>query len=209
MLNFRLNLRIVATTIACLAVIFVTSCSKDSGGPATSTVKTLDVKAGTGGVSVDVVKLMVWDGALHKDVAIAEGAYSNGGFKIDLPDDVDSKYLGTFDYDEWYDGITVSNKNAKGIYADIAAFNGDKIVGYFNYEGETKTSEAYALLMYADSDVSFTGSGTEKDVDETYHWSVSIYLKKGWNWAYEIDEESSEKYTTSKPSGLKWVFERY
>ena len=191
------------------AVFIFSTCNKDNAS-LTNTVKTLDVKEGSGKVSIDVVKLELWDASLCKSVAIAEGAYSKG-VKIALPDNVDSKFLVAFNQGV-IKGATISDQNAKVALAELTAYKGGVEAGAFYYGRETDQYLAKATLLYTDRDVSITGSSSEKDGDETEIFSYSVYLKKGWNWMYSIEEESangkkySVKLTTSKPSAFKWVF---
>jgi len=96
----------------------------------------------------------------------------------------------------------------------------DKII-YGKVINKSKRLEASGSLMYADSDVSFTGTGTFTNTYEgiTYEGiaTYSLNLKKGWNFVYMIGEDYTEtatkitskiKITTSDPGGLKWYLEK-
>jgi hypothetical protein len=177
--------------------------------------------------NVDLVKAEVeyeksngdWDYYL-----VASAPYSDGGFTLKLPGNVSDLYLEALLSNEIEvpDGITVSNPNAKirAVFLNAYMANGRQ-VGYFLHGSENCMS----ILVYANEDVSITGSYTESetyDLDEdgvyettyTYIEKDNIHLKKGWNMMYvkETEKEnntSESEITTTVPSDAKWYLKPY
>jgi hypothetical protein len=202
--------------VSLFTVVALCSCSKDDNG---------DDNGGSGGIhnntiiasvedgnsydgEIDVVKALVitgedshgWTG-----YEAASSTYSNGGFKLNLTATVSDEYLGG-EFKNIPDGITVNNPNVKTEWGLVIAYKSDRQIGEFYYG---KDCESY--LMYANGDLSITGSYTDYDGDlEKYN----VHLKKGWNMVYEMDTETKdgkEEYevTTQAPVGSKWYYDAY
>ena len=205
-----------------VAVLFVsaviTSCSKDDDGPSTSTISgALDVKVEGGSAFnniIDEVKLIGYNPDTYSEVVLATAKYSDGGFKIDLPETPSSGILQPVanlfaDGGDVSESVKISNTSAKAADVYLYAYDadGDEIGSIYCYK-ETGNLYVALELIYADSDVTITGS-------ETYEWGTTTFsasLKKGWNQAYYVEKEVSEEkwedsFTTTPQSGLKWVFD--
>jgi hypothetical protein len=147
----------------------------------------------------------------------ASAPYSNGGFTLKLPKDVSDLYLSALSEAEFPDSITVSNRNVKVGQVDLSAYMSNYQTGAF-YHG---TIDWFSVLMYANGDVSITGSHTYTetydldgdDLPETYTYieKDNVHLKKGWNMVYmrETVKENNtyeDEVTTTVPSDAKWYF---
>jgi len=115
---------------------------------------------------------------------LASGTYANGGFTLTLPQPT-AKYFETNgdENDAPVAGINVSDKNAKisEPIKDIIAYDsvsydyGDEL-----YYGKVdKNSETEVSFMYADRDVTITGSSQDEYNGIKYETLYSISLKKG------------------------------
>jgi hypothetical protein len=161
---------------------------------------------------------------------VASAPYSNSGFILKLPENVNDSYLGIgiSRFIDILDGITVSNPNVKiGAAMFIDAYKAGDNTGYF-YHG---IADWKSMLMYVNGDLSITGSDTNTGTlnleyhedgltggTYTYTYKYNVHLKKGWNMVYTktVNEESAEKgnytikneyeATTTVPSGTKWYF---
>jgi hypothetical protein len=156
---------------------------------------------------IAVVKVMMDVGG-DTEVEIASAPYSNGGFTLKLPATVSDAYLYTFNNEDLSAGVNISNSNVRVSFDDtyIAAYNksGEEI-GAFDYEN---SSDWWGMLIYANGDISITGTETYEGDDHVVHWNM--HLKRGWNMWYEKEGEGVEEYTTQVPSGtMKWYFYEY
>jgi len=139
----------------------------------------------------------------------AIGTYANGGFTITLPATPNAKYLQAFE--EAPASINVSDKNAKAMSLSLVASNSagnnssDLIYGKVGSNSYTRVA-----FMYADRDVTITGSYKEEEDGYTYEEHDNVSLKRGWNRVYVTvtETETSEKaeLTTKPVSGVKWYF---
>lgn len=201
-----------------VAALSMTACEKnDSNEIATSHVAEINAVVTDGSEyndMVSVVKLLV------NGVEIARSDYRNGSFSIKLPESIDSD-LKPFaaDIPPQY---KVSNRNTLFANATLAAYNeNDERVGRFNYlcyelvidNGEPYYVIAYESgLNYLDSDVTVTGTHTEVGEYTTTTSSLSLNLKKGWNFIYSSGFRPSSKgyytntMTTAEPKGMQWFF---
>ena len=132
---------------------------------------------------------------------IAAGMYANGGFTLTLPSTPNGNFL--YGIEETFGNesdIKYSNKNAKiSVVVIFEAYDkDDEYVGEFYCGKFDATTEIDVNFIYADRDVTVTGSVGEKD--DTMDYSVS--LKKGWNMVYYTENEVSTKEKT----GMKWYF---
>ncbi|MDR2937990.1 MAG: hypothetical protein LBU92_03515 [Prevotellaceae bacterium] len=197
--------------IGFIALILFTGCRKNEDEIATSNVSTINAVVLEGNDSIAVVKLLV------NGIEVAKSDYCNGGFSINLPENIDSE-LKPFASDI-PQGYKVSNRNAQFVNATLAAYNkNDKQIGKFNYlcyELVINNGELYYVLAYEsglnylDSDVIVTGSEREADGDYT---SINVNLKKGWNFVYSSgwrpnpEGGHTNELTTERPSGTQWFF---
>ncbi|MDR0729184.1 MAG: hypothetical protein LBF19_03550 [Prevotellaceae bacterium] len=144
-------------------------------------------------------------------VALASVPYTNGGFTLTLPDVVEDKYLSTV-LDIQLEGITISNRQAKGIDLTLAAFKSGDLRGYFYYgknlDGLSYIPPISAEFSYWDSDLTIKGTGTISIIGYyTYTATYDVTLKKGWNIIYGLPDSSGANhitYTTATQIGLKW-----
>ncbi|MDR2287162.1 MAG: Ig-like domain-containing protein [Prevotellaceae bacterium] len=157
-----------------------------------------------------------WD-----DYMLASAPYSNGGFTLKLPKEVSDLYLNALSEGEIPDSITVSNRNVKIGQVFLNAYESNYQVGNF-YHG---TADWEGFLIYANGNVSVTGSNTYTEIndfdgdgvpDETYTYTEkdNVHLKKGWNMVYtrETEKENNTyeyEMTTTAPSDAKWYFYFY
>ena len=163
------------------------------------------------------VQLELWDEP--KPVVLATGAWSKGGFTIELPETVDAKYLEPIAECDFGIPVTFSNKNTKilseYIHEGSASVNGynkdDEFVCAFMLSISRGDDYPFgAIYMYADSDVNISGSGKSHfGFDIVY----SLTLMKGWNIVYITDTFINfnfvkRDYTSSirNASGLKWTW---
>ena len=152
---------------------------------------------------VVTVKALEW---IFDDV-IASAEYKNKGFKLTLPNTMQSKYL-QYDVSEYFDVLPsmVSDKNAKVSEVYLLAYNnaGD-VIGGFDMSDEGMDFYVFATYYYADRD--FTIKGIDNSEDYDVEWNCTF--KKGWNIMYWYEDDGwDELYTTQKPSGinLQWYF---
>jgi len=214
----------------------LTSCDKDpkDGGGSAAIVDgklTISVENGSSHKNdIDKVKVQFveWDAStgISKYETLASSNFGNGTFTLELPANVDAKYLRSIDV--FSSTVNVSNKNAKFLFDNVRifAYNGndkvDEIIcgKVITQKNNGKVLCAFAGLMYSDSDVSI--SGTEKYTDENggnvyeNNTTYSINLKQGWNLVYMIDVDEvitgnktvyTGNMTSSAPGGLKWYLE--
>jgi hypothetical protein len=230
---FKLSMKNVAAIVACFAVsIMFSGCGKDKddegdGGSAITKLEISVVDGSKYSSDIDKVKLMVLDYADDYNlVELLSVDYSNGSFTINLPATVAAKYMRTFK-EVAPDGVKVSNENARTASTRIDVYKGNDRVDWLTYGkviNRDKELAVYGYLMYSDSDVSITGTGTmtdEYEGEKTYIHEItitySVNLKKGWNLIFETEEEhtvtdtSTEfkevykgKATSTDPGGLKW-----
>jgi len=209
-------------------VICSVSCKKDSkegGGdnpdPKPDTgfvIEAKNVIVLNGGSDDDVVtvKAHVWNQQLENYNPIATGKYENGKFKITLPYTLDNKYLYAIGNEDFPEGVNVSDRNAKVGEADYftAYDEDDNKVGRFIYCDEPNDSWDYIVVcyVYADRNLTITGTYTEVYGNTTEITTFDYSLKKGWNIAYKIEKSDDNcSYftgTTKKPSDvtLNWCY---
>lgn len=154
------------------------------------------------------------------DVIHAVGTYSNGGFSLSLPPTVNNQDL--LSVDEYFYGLTISNRSARVTTVDIEAWTSasggwnwshwldDFVYGKIDISN-VSLSGTMAMFFYADRDV--TVKGSEHWTNEEYYVEekIDLTLKKGWNIVYVTDRMDDVSYileaTTTPVSGLKWYLE--
>jgi hypothetical protein len=218
--------------VCLFTVVAISSCKKDdddeNGGNGVIKNNTITAKV-VDGLSLDgkvyVVKAEVeYENSNGREVTYvaANTNYINGGFTLKLPENVSDAYLTSLSSDEFYfpDGITVSNRNVKiGTYdndydhATLAAYDmSNNMVGRFDH----CTANSWSVLLYANGDVSITGSYTKnytnwEGITYTYTFISNIHLKKGWNMLYEKQTKNGNnttyESTTTAPSDAEWWWE--
>ena len=230
MTKSRFNLRNVAI-IACLAVtsMMFSGCDKDDdpngngnlGGNASKITATNVINSSSQIATVKVELYWDTEDDWGSDV-IAQAAYKDSGFTLELPATVSNKYLYLL-AEGAPSGITISDKTVKCVAEiDIEAYDkDDDNIGGFYLTNDDES--AYAMWIYVDKNV--TIKGEERDIDEEYNEEYIIKydmdLKKGWNVVYGKEAESHNNstgrdvytysMTTQAPSGvtLKWYFDSY
>jgi hypothetical protein len=163
---------------------------------------------------INVVKLEVGypdENGQYAEAMLTSASYINGRFTLNLPENVDAKYLMSVTYMDRYDFIdfTVSNRDAKLRASQLNAYKSNSKIGFF-YHG---TEEWAGVLVYFDSDCNLTGSYTEILNEITYKCSYNVRGKKGWNMMYSKETEKGdnsyeEEITDQVPAGAKWYFYR-
>ena len=199
-----------------IAFIFFVGCNKNNDNEtAIGSVSVINARVNGGddyNNIIAVVKLLV------DDVEVATSSYSNGGFTINLPDNMDD-YLKPFDI-VLSPEIKISKSNV--MYAPISSLSAynedDEKIGYFYYvcyKDEIFVAEA-GLCFYND-DFSITGSYEEiyeyptgYTISTTFIWDC--YFKKGWNFFYwhgnspDGNGNRVDKITTAIPGKMYWLF---
>jgi hypothetical protein len=158
-------------------------------------------------------------------ISLAYGNFSNGRFTITLPQTMDARYLEDISDFSFIDAgklpDNISNRNARlgtfwnliGISSSSGAFSWDDWVTEVKYgklHDDGDWLSTWVRFVYSDSNVTITGSHTERGTswEETYSYDLS--LKRGWNRIYCTYkyESGSELYSFSSKSvsGLRWYF---
>jgi hypothetical protein len=203
--------------VCMFTVVALSSCNKDDddgdNGAIDNTLKVAVENGNSLNEKIAVVKLIIWPG--DKEYASVE--YKDGGFTLTLPENLSSQDLGPFDDDDFHYSIKISNENVKYGWAFLEAYKSGRYVGDFYL----KSGDWEGYPVYADGDVSITGTYTETEEYDGYTRTdtekYNVNLKKGWNIVYEKGQgtENGTTYTytyeatTTAPVGVKWYFESY
>jgi hypothetical protein len=233
--------------VSLFAIVYMNSCDKDDdenvnnggiGNTITATIENGDRLNG----KIDSVKA-VFDyedeNGDWREYIAASAPYVNGGFTLQLQENLDDTYLETissmFDYADYYvdypyvtvtDNITISNRNVKTVITIVYACKAGETYsdGRFTFGTSIDAELGWeGRLIYANSDVSVTGSQDETweyngKISETVTTKFNMFLKKGWNMMYfkftmkdtDSDVEHYEhEYTTTTPPGAKWLYNGY
>jgi hypothetical protein len=204
--------------VSLFAVVTICSCDEndndgngDSGRLPSNTITAVVENGSAYDAEIDSVKVFIGhydeSSRTYLETTIALAAYTNGQFTFTLPETVSGEWLSNIADDFGEDGIpnglTVSDKDAKGVSAWIEAYqNGTEVGGIYYQSGDW-----YAYLTYADRKFSMIGSYKKNGVAYKYN----IHLEKGWN-RYYLRETKKEDGTlemdgtTTVPAGLKWVY---
>ena len=180
--------------------------------PETNVIKTLTVQVEGGSTlnsQIDDVKAILWPWDWGSDDVkgeeVANAVFSNGGFTITLPDNVNSALLNPI-VDDFPAGIKFSNPNAKYNGLTLFAFKSGTPVGRILYQ--TADGNSGADLIFADSDVVMTGSVSYSEQGINYIMTCNTYLNKGWNLTFVIFEASgttiNQTLTSNNPGNMKW-----
>ncbi|GHT40621.1 hypothetical protein AGMMS49965_09170 [Bacteroidia bacterium] len=206
--NNTINDRSATITVTLGSLLKAITVTQAAGKAALSDIT---AKVSTGGITVDAVKVSIWDydGDSKEEIVIAKGKYENGGFTLNLLTPVPAQYLEPL-FDETPEGITVSNPKATGFgFSEIAAYNGEDNVGEFRYGYESGDTHIETSFTYVDRDVNVTGSFPNPYGDIIFNCS----FKKGWNKMYLIESIKSStisvEISSTEPSGLKWFFDEW
>lgn len=167
---------------------------------------------------IDNVKALINKENDDNEYEVASGSYANGGFALNLPQNVLNDQLENIT-EVMPEIVTISNKNAKMGDAYIVGYKSGTQVGMFwysNYPPDTEVSSGcYTIFVYVDADVTITGSYSEMDGEYTHEELYDASLKKGWNTLYcDFSDSPSTKtatatFTTNNPGGMKWYFYDY
>jgi hypothetical protein len=202
--------------VSLFAVVALSSCdeNEDENGNNGSIDRTIAAVVENGSAydaEIDSVKVFIEYYGDYLETPIALAAYTNGQFTFTLPETVSDEWLSNiaddFGEDRIPNGVTVSDKDVKGVSAWIEAYHDGNRVGNFRYKSEVWSS----YLVYADRKFSLTGSYIEEDGDA---YKYNIHLGKGWNRLYSKETKKEDgtwegESTTIVPAGLKWVYEEY
>jgi hypothetical protein len=209
--------------VCLFTVVALCSCSKDddeendNGNSGNSVIQnnTLVAVVENGASfneTIDSVKAVIYS-ETGGEITLAQGAYVNDGFTINLPESVDARYLRNInsfvDYEENVPkDVTVSNSDAKFGYVSLYAYKYSD-VGEFYQATEDEEWDNDEELIYADRDVYIIGS----DTDYLDKYKYNVYLKKGWNIIYYKSTQNNNsreiECTTQVPAGAKWYFYDY
>ena len=165
--------------------------------------------------NIKTVKFVVWskwpdldyvDYMDSVDYVLATAEFKDGGFTLNLPKEVPSKYLelATQKWD-WLGG-NINNKNAKIFYQDrmgqIWGYNSnDKMIASFSCRDVDYNFVDY---IYADSDVNITGKKIYIFEWEYETRIVSLFLKKGWNVVYHVGDGLYQEIRSSPIINAEW-----
>ena len=203
----------------CLSAYFIfTSCDKDDENQGGSSISKIEVSINNNDLDDDITEVRaVLDES--NGYVIASCEYINGKFILDLPPTVEEKYLYPFSTEEMEEDfpveIKISDPNAKTTSIMIMSYDeSDNHLGYFHYEKYINNDDIYTEteteVVYADRNVSLTGSFSVTEEGVTVSCKVSAHLKKGWNYVYmtfsETEKSLSLEMTTTEPSGMKWEY---
>ena len=199
------KISILMATIA-VAMVFFVQCSKDDkptlvSGSISRTLTADDVE-NAGDYDIRYVWAVINPeadnaGNLSFDEQIAEGTYSNDGFKISLPSSVKKEHLMNIS-DFFEDELGVSGKlkytdpDAQIIDVEFIALNQTKDgwFGFFaNIDDGDDDDRIWCLYVYVDADVDVTGGPT-------------VSFSKGWNRLYY--SSGKKIVTTKEPKGMMW-----
>jgi len=155
------------------------------------------------------VRAIVYD---EEEVILAKVPYQNGGFKMTLPATVDASLLYSMsDEEDAPEGIIFSDPNVRACAVDC--FGAYKNEEYFDDLIQISVniltfSMTQSMYMYADRDVTITG--TVEDEEEGMTVTYSVNMKKGWNVVYMSMNFMTDTITltTTPPIVLpEWWFE--
>jgi len=209
MKRFFLNQLFIAVLAVAAAL---TSCNKDDDGAGDKI--TAKVENASELSEVKTVKLVAWIVSSEENEEIASADFKNGGFTLNLPATLASKYLYPL-AEDMPSTITLSNMNAKMAEVSIYGYNsaGDRIAS-FNCSKEDGNTEYGMYWLYTDSNVTISGTETDEyeEYDEVYISVFSLSLKKGWTAVYVTYTRTTQggkttyksEYKNSPISGLKW-----
>ena len=151
---------------------------------------------------IGTVQLVYFDGKENNFHTLASGTWSNGGFSLNLPETIHSRYLinieGVFGgeiSDTRTNVAIIRYRRESDFYIVGFKSNGGAVV--FHRVDRSINSSMWAMHMYVDRDVTITGSNYD-----------NISLKKGWNIMY-TNPNAGGKITTKDPGGLRWFFESW
>ena len=207
------------SVIACFfAGIVFTGCDNDDDGPGVSSINSITAKVEKGSeFDLDVVKAVMIFGD-EEEYIVAEGNYTNGGFTIILPSEVDDRYLEGIG-DDMPEGIKISNASARIGAINLEGYKNDVYEDYFFHAKIEISDKIFSLIaggfVYVDRDVTVTGSHSEpiEDSDFTLTVTFNTLFKRGWNAVYAslaMSEKEPNIITvravTKNPGGLKWYY---
>jgi len=184
--------------VAVIATGILAACDKDPGNNSgddngnndtyTTGSFVIEAKNVIGGQSkIATVRAYLYrDNPYGKDL-IAIGKYEKGGFKIALPDNIDSKYLIDAIYLDPYAEGEISDENAKiTLYFVLLAYDhAENEIGYIYYSGEKSDESANGFAYYVFADRNFRIWKTD---DDEY---ITCNFKKGWNTVYHYNYQVS------------------
>jgi hypothetical protein len=205
--------------VSLFTVVALCSCSKDddenddNGGNGGSTglqgnILTVAVENGASySTKIDVVQVKTE----NSENVFTSVPYNNGRFTLTLPVSVSDEYFfNLLVILSLYEGLTVSNPNAKGCEVYLDTYKSDANTGYLY----PKIGDWTGKLIYMDGDLSVSGSITGTDKGATVTDKYNYHLKKGWNMVYvketvKANDLYEVEHTTQAPEGVKWYFHEF
>ena len=140
---------------------------------------------------------------------LAKAKFKNNGFRILLPNSIQSKYLAKISPADW---VKISDTNAllsSKIFFD--PYNSSGEMGFFLLEGKENNTSVYAWYVYADRDFTLKGNIFSEHIYKSYY-EYNCAFNKGWNIMYFVDGVNDDVFisftTTQKPVNipLSWIF---
>jgi hypothetical protein len=217
--------------MSAMAVITITSCSKDNKNQDNTQSNAIFVFVEKGseynvliGSTVKAIGYYSLDGSSSLSYEVATANYENDGFTLNLPSTVDAQYLGNIKFSlDIPDNITISDTNTKVIsIIEIKPYQNGSSLSLFPYHQfmycknpDSEVEYDYTEFVYVDRDVAITGASSEIRNGVTYNETYSVSLKQGWNRMYNTgttDFKAQEtktatiRVTTTEVGGYKWYF---
>ena len=219
--KFRLLATLLVVAL-CTTTIF-TSCRNgddDDNGNGAFEIRATNVIAvdGSNIGRAATVRAVIW---LRNDrtAIVGETPVQNNGFTLRLTNDVPEAAFESLSDDDWLDGFTVSDRNARWAFLDegILAFNsGGNEIGefWFGSPDEDADEGFYVFWIYADRNVTIRGTVREEDNWGIWESRFDMNLRRGWNAVYEhwtwneATRTDIFRLTSQRPSGatLRWYF---
>lgn len=177
-------------------------------------LKNSEITDAPGNDEINTVKLITYKAA--NSHILASTSWSNG-FTLEFPETVPSVALEQieeffeFEDEEIGKGITISDHTAKLCYGWLEGYKGDVYVNDFEFGFISASQYVEIYYVYSDKAVKVTGSCIYEGESYKDTENYNISLQAGWNQMAKItkpvnEREETTNFTTSIPSGAKWIF---
>ncbi len=149
------------------------------------------------------IKILVWDNETGYESELASAAIENGSADIELPANVEDKFLYRF-RDEAPSSVRLSDNDLMYTFISFLVFNpNDRLIGRLYFENETIATD----LIYSDRACLVTGIHAKKYMYKEYQEVYNLNLSRGYHWTqYDLESETEERWTNGTPIGAKWVY---